>query len=36
MAEEEFEQQIKEYEDTMFGLMLYQETSPEMVRKSRN
>ncbi len=35
MAEVEFEQQIKEYEDIMFGLLLYQETSPELVRKAQ-
>ena len=35
MAEAEFEQQIKEYEDIMFGLMLYQETSPELVKRAQ-
>ena len=35
MAEEKFEQQIKEYEDIMFGLMLYQETSPEFAKKAQ-
>lgn len=33
MQESEFEKQTKEYEDKMFGLMLYQETSPEWVKK---
>ncbi|HCO96669.1 MAG TPA: hypothetical protein DIU00_22480 [Phycisphaerales bacterium] len=33
MEESEFEQQIKEYEDTMFGLILYHETSPKWVQK---
>ncbi len=33
MEESEFEQQIKEYEDMMFGLTLYQETSPERVQR---
>ncbi len=35
MTEKEFEQEIKEYEDTMFGLKLYQESSPEWVRKAQ-
>ena len=35
MVEEKFEQQIKEYKDIMFGLMLYQETSPEVVKKAQ-
>ena len=35
MSETEFEQQIKEYEDMMFGFMLYQETSPEWVKKAQ-
>lgn len=33
MTESEFEQQIKEYEDMMFGLTLYQETSPKWVKR---
>jgi len=33
MEESEFEQQIKEYEDMMFGLTLYQETSPKWVQR---
>jgi hypothetical protein len=33
MANTEFKQQIREYENIMFGLMLYQETSPKWVRK---
>ncbi len=33
MVESEFEQQIKEYEDMMFGLTLYQETSPKWVKR---
>ena len=28
-----FEKEIRAYEDTMFGLMLYQETSPEWAKK---
>ena len=32
MDESEFEQQIREYEDMMFGLMLYQHTSPKRVQ----
>ncbi len=35
MDEDEFERQIKEYEDMMFGLMLYQETSPEWAKKAQ-
>ena len=33
MKESEFEQQIKKYEDMMFGLKLYQETSPKSVQR---
>jgi hypothetical protein len=33
MEKSEFEQQIKEYEDMMFGLTLYQETSPKCVQQ---
>lgn len=33
MEESEFEQQIIEYEDMMFGLTLYQETSPKWVQR---
>ena len=32
MAGTKIEQQIKEYEDTMFGLMLYNETAPKWVK----
>ena len=32
MDKSKFEQQIKEYEDIMFGLMLYQQTSPKWVQ----
>ena len=35
MTEGEFEQQIKGLEDRMFGLMLYQETSPGWVKKAQ-
>ena len=36
ISECEFERQIKEYEDTMFGLMLYQETSPKWIQFLQN
>jgi len=33
MVHTEFEQQIRDYENMMFGLVLYQETSPKWVQK---
>lgn len=30
-----FEEEIKEYEDMMFGLMLYQETSPKFIKSTQ-
>ena len=32
MDRAKFQHQIKEYEDIMFGLMLYQQTSPKWVQ----
>ena len=35
MTIDEFEQQIKDFEDRIFGLRLYQETSPGWVKKAQ-